>query len=145
MGFPGGSVVKKIHLPSRRHGSGTSPGGGHGNPLQYFCWENVMDRGPGRLQSIGLQRIRHNLATKQWQQQLYIYMSYLSIYMYIRYKILKRKKQKKEREKNKSLIFLSKYIICIFGFLKSGGREKRRWELNWETLGSPGAMVFKLG
>ena len=23
-----------------------SPGGGHGNPLQYFCLENPMDRGP---------------------------------------------------------------------------------------------------
>ena len=22
-----------------------SPGGGHGNPLQYFCMENPMDRG----------------------------------------------------------------------------------------------------
>ena len=25
--------------------SGRSPGGGHGNPLQYFCLENPMDRG----------------------------------------------------------------------------------------------------
>ena len=27
-------------------GSGRSPGGGHGNPLQYSCLENPMDRGP---------------------------------------------------------------------------------------------------
>ena len=27
------------------HGLGRSPGGGHGNPLQYFCLENPMDRG----------------------------------------------------------------------------------------------------
>ena len=26
-------------------GSGRSPGGGHGNLLQYFCLENPMDRG----------------------------------------------------------------------------------------------------
>ena len=26
-------------------GSGRSPGGGHGNPLQYFSLENAMDRG----------------------------------------------------------------------------------------------------
>ena len=26
-------------------GSGRPPGGGHGNPLQYFCLENPMDRG----------------------------------------------------------------------------------------------------
>ena len=25
--------------------SGRSPGGGHGNPLQYSCLENAMDRG----------------------------------------------------------------------------------------------------
>ena len=27
-------------------GSGRSPGGGTGNPLQYFCLENSKDRGP---------------------------------------------------------------------------------------------------
>ena len=27
-------------------GSGISPGGGHGNPLQCSCMENPMDRGP---------------------------------------------------------------------------------------------------
>ena len=26
-------------------GPGRSPGGGHGNPLQYSCLENPMDRG----------------------------------------------------------------------------------------------------
>ena len=26
-------------------GSGRSPGGGHGNPLQYCCQQNSMDRG----------------------------------------------------------------------------------------------------
>ena len=29
-------------------GSGRSPGGGHGNPLQYFCLENLTDRGAWR-------------------------------------------------------------------------------------------------
>ena len=27
-------------------GSGRSPAGGHGNPLQYSCLENPVDRGP---------------------------------------------------------------------------------------------------
>jgi len=36
------------------HGSGGSPGGGHGNPLQYSCLENPMDKGTWRvLLSIG--------------------------------------------------------------------------------------------
>ena len=29
-------------------GSGRSPGGGHGNPFQYSCLENPMDRGAWR-------------------------------------------------------------------------------------------------
>ena len=29
-------------------GSGRSPGEGNGNPLQYYCLENSMDRGPWR-------------------------------------------------------------------------------------------------
>ena len=29
-------------------GSGGSPGGGHGNPLQYSCLENPLDRGARR-------------------------------------------------------------------------------------------------
>ena len=37
-------------------GLGRSPGGGHGNPLQYSCLENHMDKEPGRLKSTGLQR-----------------------------------------------------------------------------------------
>ena len=36
-----------------------SPGGRLGNPLQYSCLENPMDRGAGKLQSTGSQRVRH--------------------------------------------------------------------------------------
>ena len=40
-------------------GLGGSPGEGHGNPHQYSCLDNPMDRGAsGGLQSIGLQRVR---------------------------------------------------------------------------------------
>ena len=31
-----------------------SPGGGNGNPFQYSHLENPMDRGSGRLQSMGV-------------------------------------------------------------------------------------------
>ena len=41
-------------------GSGRSPGGGQGNPLQYSCLEVPMEREPGRLQSMGSQRVRHD-------------------------------------------------------------------------------------
>ena len=42
-------------------GSGRSPGGGHGNALQYSFLENHMDRGAWKaIQSIGSQRVRHD-------------------------------------------------------------------------------------
>ena len=37
-----------------------SPGGGHGNSLQYSCLENPMDRGAWWVQSMGSPRVRHN-------------------------------------------------------------------------------------
>ena len=37
--------IKDVDLIPR---SGRSPGGGHGNPLQYSCLENPMDRGAWR-------------------------------------------------------------------------------------------------
>ena len=49
MGFPGGSVGKESTRNAGDVGSipglGRSPGGGHGNSLQYSCLENPMDRG----------------------------------------------------------------------------------------------------
>ena len=39
-------------------GAGRSPGGGNGNPLQYFCRVNITER--GGLQSVGSQRVGHN-------------------------------------------------------------------------------------
>ena len=54
-GFPGGAVVKNPRASAGDAGdgalistSGRSPGGGHGNPLQYSCLENSMDRGDWR-------------------------------------------------------------------------------------------------
>ena len=41
-------------------GSGRSPGGEHGNPLQYSCLENPMDRGAWMSKSVGSQRIGHD-------------------------------------------------------------------------------------
>ena len=40
-------------------GSGRSPGEGHGNPLQYSCLENSMDRGAWQPTVHGSQRIGH--------------------------------------------------------------------------------------
>ena len=49
IGFPGGSMLKSppanVGEMSSTPGLGRSPGGGKGNPLQYSCLENLMDRG----------------------------------------------------------------------------------------------------
>ena len=51
LGFPGGTVVK--NLPANAGdardvgsipGSGRSPGGGNGNPFQYTCMGDLMNR-----------------------------------------------------------------------------------------------------
>ena len=69
MGFPGGSVVKNPPANARDTGSitelGGSPGEGNGNPLQYLAWEVPWTEEPGRLQSMGLPRVGHDLVTKQ--------------------------------------------------------------------------------
>ena len=51
-GSPGGSVVKNppAHVGDAGDvcsiaGWGRTPGEGHGNPLQYSCLENLMDKG----------------------------------------------------------------------------------------------------
>ena len=63
-GFPGGSVSKEytsnVGDKCLIYGSGRSSGRGHGNPYLYSCLENPMNRGPGRLQSMGSQRVRHD-------------------------------------------------------------------------------------
>ena len=40
--------------------SGRSPGGGYGNPLQYSCLEDPMDKGAWWAIIIASQRIGHN-------------------------------------------------------------------------------------
>ena len=41
-------------------GLGRSPGEGNGNPLQYYCLEIPWTEEPGRLQSMGSQRVGHD-------------------------------------------------------------------------------------
>ena len=49
LGFPGDSDGKEFTCSAGDlgliPGLARSPGGGHGNPLQYSCLENPMDRG----------------------------------------------------------------------------------------------------
>ena len=44
-------------------GSGRSPGGGHGNPLQYSCLENPMERGARWATVLGVSELDTSEAT----------------------------------------------------------------------------------
>ena len=70
-GFPGGSVVTNppgsigdATDVSLILGRGRSLGGGNGNPLQYSCPENSMDRGAWWATVHGVARVGHDRATQ---------------------------------------------------------------------------------
>ena len=71
-GFLGGSDSKETVFsrntgdPGLIPGSGRSPGECKGSPHQYSCLENSMEIWVCRLQSMGLQRVRHNWATNSF-------------------------------------------------------------------------------
>ena len=69
LGFPGSSVVKNLPASARDvgliPGSGRSPEGGQGNPLQYTCLENPMDRGAWRATVYGVAKESDMTETEQ--------------------------------------------------------------------------------
>lgn len=81
--FPAGTVVKNLPANTgvaRDAGLipclGRSPRVGNGNPLQYSCMENSMDRGAW-LMSMGSQRVGHSWAT----EHRYITDYYMQVYI----------------------------------------------------------------
>ena len=62
LAFPGGSVVKNPPVKQEMWVLSLvwkdSPGGGNGNPLQYSCLENSMDRGAGQAPVHGVTKSR---------------------------------------------------------------------------------------
>ena len=68
-------------------GSERSPRERNGNLLQHFAWEIQCSEKCGELQSMGSQRVRHDLVGKQ---QLYIFLFYIYI----------ERERKRERERD---------------------------------------------
>ena len=87
--FPGGSEGKEsacnVGDPGSTPGSGSSPGEGNGNPLQYSCLENPMDRGVWQATVHGVTRVGHDLVTKPPPPLLTIYILLLYIFYSITY------------------------------------------------------------
>ena len=69
-GFPGGSDSKESASNTGDPGStpvlGRSPGDGNGNPLQYFCLENSMNRGAWQATVHRVTSVRYDWATRIW-------------------------------------------------------------------------------
>ena len=59
-GSDGKESTSNLRDPSSTPGLERSPEEGNGNPFQYSCLENFMDRGAWQLQSMGSQRVGHN-------------------------------------------------------------------------------------
>ena len=68
LGFPGGSVGKESACNAGNlgliPGSGRSSGEGNGNPPQYSCLGNPVDRGAWWTTVYGVARVGHNSAIK---------------------------------------------------------------------------------
>ena len=64
-------------------GWGTSSGEGNGNPLQYSCLEIPWTEEPGRLQSMGSQRVRHDWVTSHHTVKEREHWCYILIISYV--------------------------------------------------------------
>ena len=82
LGFPAGSEVKASACnagdPGSIPGSGRSSGEGNGNPLQYSCLENPMDRGAWYPIVHGVPKSRTQWSSFTWLD-LTIHYSFLTV------------------------------------------------------------------
>ena len=86
--FSGGTRGKESSCQRRRRrdtgsipGSGRSPGGGRGNPLQYSCLENPMDRGDWQATIHRVTQSRTQLKQLSTHTHIYkkqVWMNYLN-------------------------------------------------------------------
>ena len=62
-------------------GLGRSPGGGRGNPLQYSCLENSMDRKAGGLWYLGSKRVGHDWSDLACVHILFVQSSVILLWL----------------------------------------------------------------
>ena len=78
-GFPGGSEDKASACnagdPGSIPGLGRSPGEGNGNPLQYSCLENPIERGSWRATVHGVAKNRTRLSNFTHTHTVYTFES----------------------------------------------------------------------
>ena len=87
--FPGGSDSKASVYnagdPGSIPGLGRSPGEGNGNPLQYSCRENSMDRGawhdPGKNTAVGCHFLLQGIFPTQGSNQGLLHCRWILYYL----------------------------------------------------------------
>ena len=121
-GFPGGSALKS--LPANAGDSGSISR--TGDPLEMematrssiLAWEIPWTEKPGRLQSIGSQRVGHDLATKQKQQYISISYNLVIVKQVKQYINIYQNQTKKEKKRDTEMIYTCRK--CIFAILLFG-------------------------
>ena len=87
--FPMASSVaqsaKKLPAMQETPGSGRPPAEGNGNPLQYSCLENPMDKGAWQATVHGVARVGHDLVTKPLPPTFLVF-THLLLYSCISYR-----------------------------------------------------------
>ena len=81
-------------------GSGRSPGGGHGNPLQYSFLENPMDRGAWRATAKGVTKRQTELKR-------------LSMHATSQMRFLKGMKRHKQSQQTENFLQTSHFIVSL--------------------------------
>ena len=83
--FPGSSDAKESACnagdPASNPESGRSPGKGNGNPLQFSCLGNPMNRGLVGNNPWSCTTVRYNLASKQQQTTVFLSRLLIPVYM----------------------------------------------------------------
>ena len=121
-------------------GSGRSPGGGHGNPLQYFCLENPMNRGACQaavhrvtksqtwLKWLSMQRLR---ALNKYIPEEYVKAFYLhnEIFWCDKDKHPKLTQKIAWQRRERRLVWLFWWLVAEVG-VKKGKRESKVCKLS---------------
>ena len=130
MSFSGGSDSKESPYNVGDLGSipglGSFPGGGHGNPFQYSCLENPMDRGAWQATVNGIVRAGHDWVTEHTHTLIHTTVFNLS---------------------SEIFLYISEFFLCI-GLTKKF-MEKPKWTFGpsqylyfWNSYGPDFGLIY---
>ena len=128
-GFPRGTGGKKstynagdLRDTGSMPGSGRSPGGGNGNPLQHSCLKNPMDRGvwksivhgAGNESDMTEQLITHMPVLSRNKSEREIFLHNIFMFPWVMLSLLKGKKKPTLRRKVIIIQKVNDYLNCYY-------------------------------